>query len=154
MSQLGGFGHVLPADNSTTPGNALVIIAERAAGTSRRRPRRRSRRSAAAVLHRHGLAVADVRFLPRPRAIPRTTSGKLARQACRAQYLGGVSGHALAPEMTLVCRRLSAFTATAVAHETCVTPRDRARQVADPRRPAFEPEGAIREAAVNLAAPH
>jgi fatty-acyl-CoA synthase len=35
--------------------------------------------------------VADVRFLPAG-AIPRTTSGKLARRACRAQYLTGLLG--------------------------------------------------------------
>lgn len=45
----------------------------------------------AAVLDRHGLVAADVRFLPAG-AIPRTTSGKLARRECRAQYLSGVLG--------------------------------------------------------------
>jgi fatty-acyl-CoA synthase len=35
--------------------------------------------------------VADVRFLPAG-AIPRTTSGKLARVACRTQYLDGEVG--------------------------------------------------------------
>ena len=44
-----------------------------------------------AVSHRHGVAVSDVRFLPAG-AIPRTTSGKLARRACRAQYLSGTLG--------------------------------------------------------------
>jgi acyl-CoA synthetase (AMP-forming)/AMP-acid ligase II len=34
------------------------------------------------------LPVADVRLVAAG-AIPRTTSGKLARQACRAQYLNG-----------------------------------------------------------------
>ena len=68
-----------------------MIIAERAAGTSRADPAPAIEAIAAAVSHRHGLAVADVRFLPAG-AIPRTTSGKLARQACRAQYLGGVLG--------------------------------------------------------------
>ena len=38
--------------------------------------------------YRHGLAVADVRLVPAG-AIPRTTSGKLARRACRDAYLGG-----------------------------------------------------------------
>jgi fatty-acyl-CoA synthase len=37
------------------------------------------------------VAVSDVRFLPAG-AIPRTTSGKLARRACRAQYLSGTLG--------------------------------------------------------------
>ena len=42
----------------------------------------------AAVSNRHGLSAADVKFVPAG-AIPRTTSGKLARRACRAQYLAG-----------------------------------------------------------------
>ncbi|MEX3650251.1 hypothetical protein ABFW11_32640, partial [Mycolicibacterium porcinum] len=45
----------------------------------------------AAVAARHGLAVADLRFLPAG-AIPRTTSGKLARLACRGEYLAGALG--------------------------------------------------------------
>ncbi|MCV7103607.1 fatty-acid--CoA ligase, partial [Mycobacterium palustre] len=45
----------------------------------------------AAVARRHGVTVSDVRFLPAG-AIPRTTSGKLARRACRAEYLGGTLG--------------------------------------------------------------
>jgi long chain fatty acid CoA FadD26 len=40
------------------------------------------------VSDRHGLALADVVFVP-PGAVPRTTSGKLARGACRAAYLRG-----------------------------------------------------------------
>jgi fatty-acyl-CoA synthase len=68
-----------------------VIVAERAAGTSRDDPQPAIEAIRAAVSHRHGLAVADVRFLPAG-AIPRTTSGKLARRACRAQYLSGVLG--------------------------------------------------------------
>jgi fatty-acyl-CoA synthase len=78
----------------TTPGDGgeqLVIIAERASGT------RRSDRAPAVdavraeVSRRHGLSVADVRLVPAG-AIPRTTSGKLARRACRAAYLGGEFG--------------------------------------------------------------
>ncbi|HYB38760.1 MAG TPA: fatty acyl-AMP ligase [Mycobacterium sp.] len=69
----------------------LVIIAERAAGTGRADPKPAIEAIRAAVLHRHGLSVFDVRFLPAG-AIPRTTSGKLARRACRAQYLSGVLG--------------------------------------------------------------
>jgi fatty-acyl-CoA synthase len=76
------------ADNSDSSetGQRLVIVAERAAGTSRDDPQPAIEAIRAAVSHRHGLAVADVRFLPAG-AIPRTTSGKLARRACRAQYL-------------------------------------------------------------------
>jgi acyl-CoA synthetase (AMP-forming)/AMP-acid ligase II len=38
-----------------------------------------------------GVSVSEVRFLPAG-AVPRTTSGKLARRACRAEYLGGLLG--------------------------------------------------------------
>jgi fatty-acyl-CoA synthase len=81
------------ADEADTAdaGQRLVIVAERAAGTSRDDPRPAIDAIRATVSHRHGLAVADVRFLPAG-AIPRTTSGKLARRACRAQYLTGLLG--------------------------------------------------------------
>jgi fatty-acyl-CoA synthase len=69
----------------------LVIMAERAAGTSRADPRPAIEAIRAAVLDRHRVAVSDVRFL-QAGAIPRTTSGKLARRACRAQYLSDVLG--------------------------------------------------------------
>ncbi|SOJ55532.1 Long-chain-fatty-acid--AMP ligase FadD32 [Mycobacterium simulans] len=78
----------VPAEDAS---QRLVIIAERAAGTSRADPRPAVEAIRTAVSHRHGLSVADVRFLPAG-AIPRTTSGKLARRACRAQYLSGVLG--------------------------------------------------------------
>jgi fatty-acyl-CoA synthase len=81
------------ADTSDTSAASqrLVIVAERAAGTSRDDPQPAIAAIRSAVSHRHGLAVADVRFLPAG-AIPRTTSGKLARRACRAQYISGVLG--------------------------------------------------------------
>jgi fatty-acyl-CoA synthase len=69
----------------------VVIIAERAAGTSRADPQPEIEAIRDAVSQRHGLAVSDVRFLPAG-AIPRTTSGKLARRACRAEYLNGALG--------------------------------------------------------------
>jgi fatty-acyl-CoA synthase len=81
-----------PADEASADSAAdsprLVIIAERAAGTSRDDPQPAIEAIRAAVSHRHGLTVSDVHFLPAG-AIPRTTSGKLARVACRAQYLSG-----------------------------------------------------------------
>ncbi len=81
-----------PADDASADSAAgsprLVIIAERAAGTSRDDPQPAIEAIRAAVSHRHGLTVSDVHFLPAG-AIPRTTSGKLARVACRAQYLSG-----------------------------------------------------------------
>jgi fatty-acyl-CoA synthase len=77
----------VPAD----AGQRLVIISERAAGTSRADPQPAIEAIRAAVSNRHDVAVSDVRFLPAG-AIPRTTSGKLARLACRAQYLSGALG--------------------------------------------------------------
>ena len=65
-------------------------------GTGARAPaartRRRHRGDPLGGLQRHGLAVPDVRLLPAG-AIPRTTSGKLARRACRAH----ISRHAGRP---------------------------------------------------------
>jgi fatty-acyl-CoA synthase len=66
-------------------GDALVVVAERATGNGRADPRPAIEAIEAAVSLRHGLPVADVRIVPAG-TIPRTTSGKLARQACRAQY--------------------------------------------------------------------
>ncbi len=84
-------GYVTAFSVPSDDGQRLVIVAERAAGTSRADPRPATEAIEAAVLRRHGLAAADVRFLPAG-GIPRTTSGKLARRACRAQYLSGTLG--------------------------------------------------------------
>jgi fatty-acyl-CoA synthase len=80
----------IPADGSQDAdgGERLVIIAERAAGTNRADPAAALEAVRAEVLRHHGLTVHDVKVLPAG-AIPRTTSGKLARRACRAQYLDG-----------------------------------------------------------------
>ncbi|BBY10078.1 nitrate ABC transporter substrate-binding protein [Mycobacterium marseillense] len=69
----------------------LVVVAERAAGTSRQDTQPAVEAIREAISQRHGLTVSDVRLLPAG-AIPRTTSGKLARRACRAEYLGGGLG--------------------------------------------------------------
>ena len=68
----------------------LVIVAERAAGRSRSGsdPWPVVEEIRAAVQRKHGVTAADVLLLPAG-AIPRTTSGKLARRACRAEYLDG-----------------------------------------------------------------
>lgn len=66
----------------------LVIVAERAPGTTRSDPRPAFDAIRTAVSERHGVTAADVMLLPAG-AIPRTTSGKLARRACRAEYLDG-----------------------------------------------------------------
>jgi fatty-acyl-CoA synthase len=84
-------GYVTAFSVPNKTGQSLVIIAERAAGSRRADPRPAIDAIWEAVSDRHGLSVADVRLLPAG-AIPRTTSGKLARRACRAQYLDGMFG--------------------------------------------------------------
>lgn len=80
---------VPPVD--TEAAQRLVIISERASGTARSDPREAIVAIRDAVHRQHGIEVADVRFLPAG-GIPRTTSGKLARLACRGQYLAGTLG--------------------------------------------------------------
>lgn len=72
-------------------GERLVIVAERAAGAGKADPTPVVDAIRAAVSRRHGLPVADVKLIAAG-AIPRTTSGKLARSACRAEYLAGEFG--------------------------------------------------------------
>ncbi|MEB4209897.1 fatty acyl-AMP ligase [Mycobacterium sp. 94-17] len=78
-------------DGDDPDATRLIVIAERAAGTRRQDPRPAIEAIRTAVARRHELTVSDVRLLPAG-AIPRTTSGKLARRACRAEYLGGTLG--------------------------------------------------------------
>ena len=79
----------IPApDGRDVGGERLVIIAERAPRSQRADPAAALDAVRSAVLDRHALTVHDVRILPAG-AIPRTTSGKLARRACRAQFLAG-----------------------------------------------------------------
>jgi fatty-acyl-CoA synthase len=80
-----GYAAAFPTDGG------VVIVAERASGTRRADPTAAIEAIRAAVSDRHGLAVADVRFVPAG-ALPRTTSGKLARVACRSAYLRGDLG--------------------------------------------------------------
>jgi fatty-acyl-CoA synthase len=75
---------------SAPTGEELVIVAERAAGTNRADPQEAVQAIRSAVWLRHGLSINDVRLVPAG-SIPRTTSGKLARRACRAEYLAGVT---------------------------------------------------------------
>ncbi|KUI43404.1 fatty-acid--CoA ligase [Mycobacterium sp. IS-1590] len=79
-------GHVVAF---TVPGphdDALVIVAERATGTARNDPGPEIDAIRADVLARHRIPVVDIRFVAAG-AIPRTTSGKLARGASRSEYL-------------------------------------------------------------------
>ncbi len=73
---------------TAAPADRLVIVAERATGTGRKDPGPAVAAIRAEVSRVHGLAAADVVFVPAG-AIPRTTSGKLGRTACREQYLAG-----------------------------------------------------------------
>jgi acyl-CoA synthetase (AMP-forming)/AMP-acid ligase II len=66
----------------------LVIVAERATGAGRADAAPVNEAIRAAISRRHALGVADVKLVAAG-AIPRTTSGKLARRACRADYLAG-----------------------------------------------------------------
>lgn len=69
-------------------GEHLVIIAERAIGSSRMESSFVAEAVRAAVARTHHIPVTDFRLVPAG-AIPRTTSGKLARNACRSAYLAG-----------------------------------------------------------------
>ncbi|MCV7282100.1 AMP-binding protein [Mycolicibacterium flavescens] len=77
-------GHV----TAFTVDGDLVLVAERASGTARMDPAPAAAAIRDAVRARHGLPVADVQFVAAG-AIPRTTSGKLARGACRTEYVDG-----------------------------------------------------------------
>ncbi|AKK27953.1 fatty acyl-AMP ligase [Mycobacterium sp. EPa45] len=81
----------IPGAPTQDTADRLVVIAERAAGTSRSDPAAAIAAIRSAISERHGVAAADVRLLPAG-SIPRTTSGKLARRACRTEYLGGALG--------------------------------------------------------------
>ncbi|CPR11165.1 fatty-acid--CoA ligase [Mycobacterium bohemicum DSM 44277] len=82
----------VPADMLEAPGRQggeqLVVVAERAAGA--RRPELESITEAvrAAISRHHQIRLADLRLVAAG-TIPRTTSGKLARNACRGEYLAG-----------------------------------------------------------------
>ncbi|MFZ0834552.1 MAG: fatty acyl-AMP ligase [Mycobacterium sp.] len=82
----GGYAVAFAVPDDT--GDRLVIIVERAPGAGRADPTPAVEAIRAAVWDRHRVSVSDVRLLPAG-AIPRTTSGKLARRACRAEYLDG-----------------------------------------------------------------
>ncbi len=80
-------------DPGDDPGEDLVVVAELRRGTGRDGARNRERlaRVRAAVAERHGLRLADL-VLVEAGAVPRTSSGKVARAACRDRYLSGALG--------------------------------------------------------------
>jgi acyl-CoA synthetase (AMP-forming)/AMP-acid ligase II len=77
--------------SKTDTAERLIIVAERAPGAGRADPEPIIVAVRAAISRRHGLSVADVKLVPAG-AIPRTTSGKIARRACCSQYLDGTLG--------------------------------------------------------------
>jgi fatty-acyl-CoA synthase len=82
-----GYAAAFGADD----GSGVVIVAERATGTARIDPAPAIAAIRDAVQREHGVAVADVKLVPAG-ALARTTSGKLARRACHAQYAAGDFG--------------------------------------------------------------
>src|SRR5271168_2267470 len=85
----------VPGAAADEVGERVVIVAERAPGAGRGDLQPVIDDIRAAVSRRHSLPLADV-LLVAAGVIPRTTSGKLARHACRALYLNGelgVRGH-------------------------------------------------------------
>ena len=66
----------------------LVIVAERAAGTHKLDYQPIADDIRAAIAVRHGVTVRDL-LLVQAGTIPRTSSGKIGRRACRAAYLDG-----------------------------------------------------------------
>jgi acyl-CoA synthetase (AMP-forming)/AMP-acid ligase II len=79
----------VPADTlDGGPVEQLVVVAERGAGVGRADPEAIAAAVRAAVSREHQVRVADIRLVAAG-SIPRTTSGKLARNACRAEYLAG-----------------------------------------------------------------
>ncbi len=66
----------------------LVIVAERGPGAGKADPQPIADTVRAAISSRHGVTVRDVLLVPAG-SIPRTSSGKIARRACKAAYLEG-----------------------------------------------------------------
>jgi fatty acid CoA ligase FadD32 len=66
----------------------LVIVAERAAGAHKVEQQPIADDVRAAVGAAHGVTVRDVLLVPAG-SVPRTSSGKIARRACRAAYIDG-----------------------------------------------------------------
>ncbi len=66
----------------------LVIVAERAPGAGKADPQPIADEVRTAISARHGVTVRDVLLVPAG-SIPRTSSGKIARRACKAAYIEG-----------------------------------------------------------------
>jgi fatty acid CoA ligase FadD32 len=66
----------------------LVVVAERGTGAGKVDPEPIADTVRAAIAQRHGVTVRDLLLVPAG-SIPRTSSGKIARRACRAAYIEG-----------------------------------------------------------------
>ncbi|RMI32973.1 fatty-acid--CoA ligase [Nocardia stercoris] len=66
----------------------LVIVAERGAGAAKIEAEPIMEIVRAAIAERHGVAVRDLLLVPAG-SIPRTSSGKIARRACKTAYIAG-----------------------------------------------------------------
>jgi fatty acid CoA ligase FadD32 len=66
----------------------LVIVAERGTGAAKLDPGPIAEVVRAAIAAKHGVTVRDLLLVPAG-SIPRTSSGKIARRACKAAYLDG-----------------------------------------------------------------
>ncbi|MGB3773454.1 MAG: long-chain-fatty-acid--AMP ligase FadD32 [Rhodococcus sp. (in: high G+C Gram-positive bacteria)] len=81
----GGAGLTRDAGDSS---EQLVIVAERAPGAGKADPQPIADTVRAAISQRHGVTARDVLLVPAG-SIPRTSSGKIARRACKAAYIEG-----------------------------------------------------------------
>lgn len=66
----------------------LVIVAERGPGAGKADPQPVADAVRAAISTRHGVTARDILLVPAG-SIPRTSSGKIARRACKAAYIEG-----------------------------------------------------------------
>lgn len=73
------------ADDSS---EQLVVVAERAPGAGKADPQPIADAVRAAISARHGVTARDVLLVPAG-SIPRTSSGKIARRACKSAYIEG-----------------------------------------------------------------
>ncbi|SDJ50601.1 Acyl-CoA synthetase (AMP-forming)/AMP-acid ligase II [Actinokineospora alba] len=70
-------------------GESAVVLAERAKAVNGVDPDEVAAAVRAAVARAHGLALREVRLVE-PEELPRTTSGKISRSACRTRYLADI----------------------------------------------------------------
>lgn len=84
-------GVEIAADDSS---ETLVVVGERAPGAGKADPGPVADAVRTAISTRHGVTAQDVLLVPAG-SIPRTSSGKIARRACRAAYVDGTlrGGH-------------------------------------------------------------